>query len=411
MNGIACIQPFWLIREDLDQEQSIIPLERLKLVLSELEIPCEVVSNDCWEERSGSKIDLKRPSCGVAVEETLWSDSTTRIDIISSRYFGHLLIRLQNPTSFHEVSDDQILAINRTRTRLSLVFQKIFGSPDYSEAFMHLDQDQNWTLEIFPVEMKRGDQVDYYSKVQRTIYVITQGEFVDFGFPLDRIDELRRELSQTVIESTCSIDRDQRTAAWRNKILYYRQAGNLTANALLHIWSEQGKPVIPLPPLEKSPAIVLEEDVRERDRCSFCRPEVIERQKILEEETLWVLYNIWPYVGGKKENSQHLLVVSKHHLENPCAATEEELLEEHRVMGKLCRAARGVFPNMTQSIFRQQGFQAGQTEPHNHWHIVMMEGKEDITTWLARFANEFLRVFPPSVHQPSSDLARAYHLI
>lgn len=400
-------RPLWLIRENL--HEPTLPLPKLLTVLAQLQIPHEVVPMECWEARTINKMVLPLPSNDPIGEEILWADPTTRVTLVFSERFGHLLLKLQDPTPFHALSNEQILALHQTRIKLTQTFQSIFGNPDYCEAIQQVDGD--WALEIFPVDMPKGDEVDYCSKVVRTIYVVTGGQYMDYGFPLDKVRALRQAFTTSSTGPIDGFDRNLRTPSWRNVILGYPEGAALTTNVLLMIWSELEIPVAPIPYSEHpQPMTVQGPRERVRDQCSFCKPEVIAKQLILEEKTLWVLFNIWPYVGDG-ENSQHLLVVSKHHLENEAAASEEERCEMLRVIGKLCRIAREMFPNATISVFCQQGFQAGQTEPHYHWHIVVMDGKEDLTKWLARFALEFLKEHPSNAHQPSPDLARNYRLL
>lgn len=109
---------------------------------------------------------------------------------------------------------------------------------------------------------------------------------------------------------------------------------------------------------------------------AFCNENIIEKQKVLEGNTIRVLYDYRPM--GIGEEKLHFLFVPKEHRATFRDLTEEEYLEAmdlcKGVMSSLSKT-RNIY---TQYLLHKTGWDAGQTVGHWHLHLITsMSSTED----------------------------------
>jgi diadenosine tetraphosphate (Ap4A) HIT family hydrolase len=99
----------------------------------------------------------------------------------------------------------------------------------------------------------------------------------------------------------------------------------------------------------------------------FCKPEVIERQRIWEGKEVNVLYNYAPI--ALSDEKLHFLIVPKMHRETFSDLSPTEYLEVMQFAQKLVDHyyAKGI---QTAYLFNKNGEEAGQTVSHWHMHVV-----------------------------------------
>lgn len=114
--------------------------------------------------------------------------------------------------------------------------------------------------------------------------------------------------------------------------------------------------------------------------CSFCDPEVIERQSFYEGELILALCDYRPILPG------HCLVIPKRHVERYEDLTEAESIEMTLFIKKLHKAVSKVQGSDDYLLLQKNGKSIGQSVPHVHIHYIPKRSTEsgELTT-LARF--------------------------
>ncbi len=101
----------------------------------------------------------------------------------------------------------------------------------------------------------------------------------------------------------------------------------------------------------------------------FCKPEVINRQSVLEGKRINILYNHAPIgFGGER---LHFLVVPKEHRIDFGALESEEYVEASELAQALVKHFSKTRPLQEIHLFHKTGRDAGQTVPHWHMHVIM----------------------------------------
>jgi len=100
--------------------------------------------------------------------------------------------------------------------------------------------------------------------------------------------------------------------------------------------------------------------------CAFCDPKVIERQAVLETENFRVLADYAPINYG------HMLLVPKRHVErlddlDPALGTELLILQR-----RVSRAFQQLLQTQDTTLIQKNGYAAGQSVPHVHFHLIPM---------------------------------------
>lgn len=114
---------------------------------------------------------------------------------------------------------------------------------------------------------------------------------------------------------------------------------------------------------EKIKSIVTELSPNVAKSCAFCTPTVLERQAIYASPISRVLYNFRPYF----ENG-HFMIVPKEHKDNFQDITWQEFQDMYQQARCLTQIAEDTG---TVLWFMQNGPQAGQTQPHIHFHVLL----------------------------------------
>jgi histidine triad (HIT) family protein len=100
------------------------------------------------------------------------------------------------------------------------------------------------------------------------------------------------------------------------------------------------------------------------ESCAFCDPTVLESQKFYEDDLVLALYTHKPIYPG------HCLVLPKRHVERFEFLTDQEITQIGRVIKKVNLAVMEVFATSGYLLLQKNGFEAGQTVPHVHFHYI-----------------------------------------
>lgn len=115
--------------------------------------------------------------------------------------------------------------------------------------------------------------------------------------------------------------------------------------------------------------------------CPFCNEEVIQRQKIYENDLILVLYTHKPVTEG------HCLVIPKRHIQRFEDLTEQEAIELFHAVQKVDQAVEKVLGTRPYMLLQKNGAQVGQSVPHVHVHYIPRKDQE---TSVAYFAIQML---------------------
>ncbi len=98
--------------------------------------------------------------------------------------------------------------------------------------------------------------------------------------------------------------------------------------------------------------------------CSFCNTQVLQNQKIYEDDHVIVLIDYKPVIEG------HCLILPKRHVEHLQDLNSEELLSVHGAISKLFESAKKTYDATAYLIWQKNGVEAGQSVPHVHVHFL-----------------------------------------
>lgn len=106
---------------------------------------------------------------------------------------------------------------------------------------------------------------------------------------------------------------------------------------------------------------------------AFCNPQVIQKQRVLEGQTVNLLYNYKPIgFGGER---LHFLVVPKAHKASFHELSEEEYVEAMKFTQQVITHLSKTRQLQEVYLYHKTGVDAGQTVPHWHLHIVLTANK------------------------------------
>lgn len=122
--------------------------------------------------------------------------------------------------------------------------------------------------------------------------------------------------------------------------------------------------------------------------CSFCDPEIIERQAFYEGNLIYALCDYRPIMPG------HSLVIPKRHVERFEDLTTEEMTEMLQFIPKMHKAVSQVEGTDDYALLQKNGKSIGQSVPHVHIHYIPKKSSDsgELTTlfrffWVPRFSS------------------------
>jgi diadenosine tetraphosphate (Ap4A) HIT family hydrolase len=99
------------------------------------------------------------------------------------------------------------------------------------------------------------------------------------------------------------------------------------------------------------------------DECPFCKPEILEKQMVLDGKECCMLYCLTPLVTG------NVLVIPKRHVEGFENLSASEIEEIRTLIAKLPNAYQKAYGSTDYFIMQKNGVLAGQSEKHLHFHV------------------------------------------
>lgn len=122
--------------------------------------------------------------------------------------------------------------------------------------------------------------------------------------------------------------------------------------------------------------------------CAFCDFNVLTAQKFYEDDYVVALYTHKPVLPG------HCLIVPKRHTDRFEKLSDEEFSHIVRVIKKVNLAVMKVFDTSSYLILQKNGFEAGQTVPHVHFHYIPRKAKD------SSFLKFFWRMYIANIQKP-----------
>ncbi len=122
--------------------------------------------------------------------------------------------------------------------------------------------------------------------------------------------------------------------------------------------------------------------------CPFCDPEVIDYQRILENERAILLYSHKPILEG------HSLIIPKRHVSRFEDLMVEEMVDMMSLIKQVNKAAENFLHTTSYFLLQKNGAEAGQSVAHLHFHYVPTKQGEFLgPIFLFKFYTRAL--FPP----------------
>jgi hypothetical protein len=337
----------------------------------------------------------------------VWSD--TRVQIETSRIDDkyHLFMRLCSQKPFIQTTGQEVLPLKRGIEKLAHIFKDVFGSDHYTEFLQ--DNDAEWSFELFPVEnfgTSSAEEVDVYAKVQRNFYIFSHGQIGEVGLSFTKIQRLLDVLTRDM-EGYVPPNRSTRSQMVISQRVNHEQAATSCARLLLHFLEQSGLRVRRRPLFFRQKQISFPPLPRKvTTRCPFCDEKIIQKESLIEGKTMRILYNNLPYVGREGEESSHLLITPKGHVEVD-SPSDDELIEEQDMLVRIKTVMQGLRPHFYYLVIRQQGLKSGQLLSHRHTHAVMYQDKQ-MPEFLKILAGKFIGCSEPVISQPSPKFVSRY---
>lgn len=101
--------------------------------------------------------------------------------------------------------------------------------------------------------------------------------------------------------------------------------------------------------------------------CAFCDPKVIDRQTVLETENFRVLADYAPINYG------HMLLVPKKHVERLDDLDPTLGIELLTLQRRVSLAFQELLHTQDTTLIEKNGYAAGQSVPHVHFHLIPMQ--------------------------------------
>lgn len=105
--------------------------------------------------------------------------------------------------------------------------------------------------------------------------------------------------------------------------------------------------------------------------CPFCDPKVLEGQSFYEDDLAIALYTHRPIYPG------HCLIIPKRHVLRFEELTEAEASQMMQLIKKVDVAAQKVFGTSAYLLLQKNGYEAGQSVPHVHFHYIPRKAGDD----------------------------------
>jgi diadenosine tetraphosphate (Ap4A) HIT family hydrolase len=400
----------WIIRDDLGTQLGI-PLEKITKLLTAAGILHQVAQKGEFAALTRHPASLQpfpapsSPFAGEQIPISAGKHSSIVLRKIGPSYY--LLIEPNAPRSLKNFSEETRLEMKaHVRSAIS-TFQEVFGSSDYLEELVYT-QD-GIALQLYPCLNAQPGQVNIEAKDQRNLYFLSRGQIGKAGMTHAQAMALRGAIQQVTVNPNLpprqEIDLPKQYSSFN-----WQAAGRFRINSLLQAWYERKLPIVPVAAgsgeqLPEPAAVVADvKPVHVKD-CVFCSDK-IDKETIFETDQFRVIFNARPYLGREEPTSRHLLLVTKRHLENSAAATDEELLAERKLIERILDLAQKIYPGMQCRIWKQQGIQANQTVPHFHTHMLFFR-PDELPQYLLHCSQEVYTQMEPFVQQPSPQLSFA----
>lgn len=334
----------------------------LAQILDHCNIPYKLVDDQKWVTEKEGKI-LAKPRDDEPIKLLkekrfeICNDGTVKVWVTRVRTLLHLLVSPANDTSFDDLSEEQMLALRKTISKVISSFKDVFGSIECMEHVVEeeIDEDTHKTAfayEIIP-SMFPKDKSDVREKIKAQVYILTHGQYEHCGIMEDKFHDLAKAIKQSIQTDLPSVNRDQKTLDWSYKEVNHAKGNQSTMLTYLDMLCKtNGDLIYAFEDIEVSNSPSSDEKANPIKGCNFCNPKVIERLRLIEGKAIDIFTVDMPMVNG---NNRHFQIVPKHHLEDLMACTDEEIIEEHRAIVNLRKTARNQGIHDPSKIFRRHG--------------------------------------------------------
>lgn len=124
--------------------------------------------------------------------------------------------------------------------------------------------------------------------------------------------------------------------------------------------------------------------------CAFCNTELLNRQKIYEDDQVLLLYTHRPVLEG------HCLIIPKRHIERFEELTDLEIQQIAQLIKKTNRIIGQTFHTSAYLVAQKNGREVGQSVDHVHFHYIP---RKERSFWAFSF---FFQIYLNSLKRPIS---------
>lgn len=364
----------WIVKKDALQSIEVLNEVELIALLSDLGIQVEPCSStEDWKKNA----DFVPPPTRLTAE-TIWEGETVQILLSPTRHL--YLSPLRKVSRLEELCDDEVIEMHLLAAKLDHVFQQVFGVRGYVE---HIPNGKNsgqigeqLYAEIFPAGPV--EECDLLTKIRRISFFLSNGQYGDISLSQEQVEAIKTAaapLLSSPLDAPLATRRKNGTE-WARLSKNHLAAAKQASQILLSMLQDAGSAYFLFTDDEKKPSIKELQSLQTEDElgsremvvvkeCAFCKPSVIERQRVLQGRQMDILYNYSPFVLFR-----HFMIVSHDHVENRADLSNEEILEEHRQILQVGNYFSETFNSPDYKVWMQSGMLAGQTVMHHHCHVV-----------------------------------------
>lgn len=126
-------------------------------------------------------------------------------------------------------------------------------------------------------------------------------------------------------------------------------------------------------------------EAEEFEECPFCMQEVLDSQKIFEDEHIVAMLTYKPIVEG------HVLVIPKRHVERFEDLSPNEIQHIHKVISRVHNVSQKKLNSSSYLLVQKNGKEVRQTVPHLHFHYIPRRTNESTLALFGKFLIEPLQ--------------------
>lgn len=292
--------------------------------------------------------------------EVLWEDSFVQVQHEDGRI---VVAPKKKVVHLSELSNESLVALERTIGKMESVFAEVFGMGDYVRSLPFHDETGIRATLIPSGAYQKDNFIDHELKVKGLLFQLGGRKNILPPIPKDAIQRIADAAKKILPANPLPIPLQGGTFSFK----YSKEAFELLKNEVRDRGSDIQVAWNPDQPLDITFST---------NSCVFCNPDIIARQRIADSTHNLVMGILYPYV----KRNRHYLIIPKNvlnsHISKISQQTDEQIIDFYRLALKLDDISTNYFnviegSNEQGIIITRNGWFGGQTVPHLHHHIVL----------------------------------------